>query len=102
MYPGKKACVSIKINGEKIRKQKMLLLHRLKESHIEPKKSNPYLTPLRMDFFGAAHGCGGGRRFPVLIIYHTCPKTMKLDTVTNYLKKIQKLYQSRKTPLEFC
>ena len=31
MCPGKKDCVSIKINGEKIKKQKRLLLVHLKE-----------------------------------------------------------------------
>ena len=27
---------------------------------------------------------------------------MKLDTVTSYLKKIQKIHKSRETSLEFC
>ena len=39
MCPGKKDCVSIKINAEKIKKQKRLLVH-LKELHIELKKRN--------------------------------------------------------------
>ena len=43
MCPGKKDCVSIKINAEKIKKQKRLLLVHLKELYIEFKKHNPQL-----------------------------------------------------------
>ena len=43
MCPGKKDCVSIKINAKKIKKQKRLLLVRLKELYIEFKKCNPQL-----------------------------------------------------------
>ena len=43
MCPGKKDCVSIKINAEKIKKQKRLLLVHLKELYIEFKKRNPQL-----------------------------------------------------------
>ena len=64
------------------------------------------LTLFRMDFFGAAHGWGerggGAKRPPFLKICHTYPTMMKLGTVTPYLKKIQKIYESRDTPLEFC
>ena len=42
MCPGKKDCVSIKINAKKIKKQKRLLVH-LKELYIELKKRNPQL-----------------------------------------------------------
>ena len=34
-------------------------------------------------------------------ICHTYPTMMKLGTVTPYLKKIQNMYKSRDTPLEF-
>ena len=54
-----------------------------------------------MGFFGAAHGWGVGL-FGLPKIYHTYPTMMKLGTVIPYLKKIQKLYESRDTPLEFC
>ena len=50
-----------------------------------------------MGFFGAAHGWGAGGTF-----CHTSPIMMKLGTVIPYLKKIQKLYELRDTPLEFC
>ena len=39
---------------------------------------------------------------PLPKICHTYPTMMKLDTVIPYLKKIQKIYESRDTPLEFC
>ena len=64
-----------------------------------------YLTLFRMGFFGAAHGFGwrGGGGFNFLPkIGHTYPTMIKLGTVVPYLKKIQKIYKSRDTSLEFC
>ena len=55
-----------------------------------------------MGLFGAAHGWGGGKKAPLPKICHTYPTAMKLDTVIPYPKKIQKIYESRDTPLEFC
>ena len=56
-----------------------------------------------MDLFEAAHGwCGEAKRPPLPKICHTYPKMMKFGTVVPYLKKIQKLYESRDAPLEFC
>ena len=52
-----------------------------------------------MAFFGAAHGWG--KKPLLLYICHTYPTMMKLGTVIPYLKKIQKLYISRDTPLAF-
>ena len=61
------------------------------------------LTLFRMGFFGAAHGWGGGgKKGPLPKICHTFPAVMKLGTVIPYPKKIQKIYESRDTPLEFC
>ena len=63
------------------------------------------LSLFRMDFFWAAHGRrggGGGQKDPLPKICHTYPTIMKLGTVIPYLKKIQKLYESRDTLLEFC
>ena len=51
---------------------------------------------------GGGGGGGGAKRPPFLKICHTYPTMMKLGTVTPYLKKIQKIYKSRDTPLEFC
>ena len=56
-----------------------------------------------MAFFGAARGWGvGGQKGPVPKICQTYPTMIKLGTVISYLKKIQKMYESRDTPLEFC
>ena len=66
------------------------------------------LTLFRMGIFGAAHGWGwgvggGGKKCPPLPeICHTYPAMMKLGTVIPYLKKIQKLYDSRDTLHDFC
>ena len=62
------------------------------------------LTLFKMEFFRAAHGWGGeGQKGPPLHkICNTYPTVMKLGTVIPYPKKIQKLYESRDTPLEFC
>ena len=55
-----------------------------------------------MSFFEAAHGWGGPKRPPLPKICHTYPTLVKLGTVMPYLRKIQNIYESRDTPLEFC
>ena len=60
------------------------------------------LTLFRIDFLGAAHGWVGQKGPPLSKICYTYPAMMKLGTVIPYLKKIQKLYESREGPLEFC
>ena len=60
------------------------------------------LTLFRIGFFGAAHGWGGSKKATLPKICHTYPTMMKLGTVIAYPKKIQKIYQSGDTPLEFC
>ena len=61
-----------------------------------------------MVLFGTVHGwkAGGGgegaKQGPIPNINHTYPAIMKLGTVITYLKRIQKIYKSRDTPLEFC
>ena len=60
-----------------------------------------YLTLFRMGFFGAAHGWDGGLP-PIPKICHAYPTMIKLGTFIPYPKKIQKIYESRDTPLEFC
>ena len=54
-----------------------------------------------MGFFGAAHGWGA-KKAPLPKICYTYPTMMKLGTVIPYLKKMQKIYKSSDTPLEFC
>ena len=52
-----------------------------------------------MGLFRAAHGLGW-QKGPLPNVCHTYPTMMKLDTVTPYLKKIQKINKSRDTPLD--
>ena len=54
-----------------------------------------------MGIFGAAHRWSGGKT-PLPKICHIYPTMMKLGTVIPYLKKIQKIYESRDTPSDFC
>ena len=62
------------------------------------------------DYFNTAQdgpfrGCSrmGGTKIPPLPkISHTYPTMMKLSTVMPYLRKTQKIYDSRDTPLELC
>ena len=58
-----------------------------------------------MDLFGTAHVEGRSKKVPLpsphLKICNTYPIMMKLGTVIPYLRKIQKMYESRDTPLEF-
>ena len=44
----------------------------------------------------------GALKSPLPKIWLTYPTMMTLGTVIPYLKKIQKIYKSRDTPLEFC
>ena len=64
-----------------------------------PLKEN-LLTLFRMDFLEAAHGRLGGKTDTK--IGYTCPTMVKLATVISHLKKIQKIYESRDVPLQFC
>ena len=44
----------------------------------------------------------GGKKAPLPKICHTYLTMMKLATVIPYLKEIQKVYESRDKPPEFC
>ena len=58
-----------------------------------------------MGIFGAAHGWGWGvgqKDPPLPKICRTYLTMMKLGTAIAYLKKIQKIYELRYTPLDFC
>ena len=52
-----------------------------------------------MGIFGAAHGWGWAKPPPLPKIFHIYPAMMKLGTVIPYLKKIQRIYESRDTHL---
>ena len=58
-----------------------------------------YLIKLNCFFY---HTGRGGKKSPHPKICHTYPTMMQLGTVIHYLKKIQKIYESRETPSEFC
>ena len=62
------------------------------------------LTLFRLGILGTAHGWWGEGviRYPLRKSCHTYPTMMKLGNVIPYLKKIEKIYKSRETPLEFC
>ena len=61
------------------------------------------LTLFMTEFFGATQGWGeGGPKVLLPKICHTYPVMMKLGTVIIYQKKIQKIYESCDTALEFC
>ena len=56
-----------------------------------------------MGIFRTAHRWGGTKRTPPLPkICYTYLTMMKLGTVIPYLKKIQKIYESRDTTSELC
>ena len=55
-----------------------------------------------MGLFGAAHGFGGKKANPLHKMRHTYPTKMKLGTVILYLKKIERIYESRDKPPDFC
>ena len=57
-----------------------------------------------MDFFWAAlrMGWGMGKSSPSPKNYYTYPEMIEFGTIIPYQKKIQKTYESRATPLEFC
>ena len=56
-------------------------------------------------FRGCSRMGGGGKKIPPPPppkTCHTYPTMIKLGTVIPYLKRTQKLYESRDTSLEFC
>ena len=66
------------------------------------------LTLFRMDLFGTAHGWGSQKDHPpppnpfLPKICYKYPTKMELGTVIPYLKKTQKIDESRDILLEFC
>ena len=59
-----------------------------------------FLALFRMGFFGGSGGAA--KRFPLPKICLTYPAMMKLGAVIPYLKKIQKIYESRDTFHKSC
>ena len=58
---------------------------------VNPIQDGPFRGCSRME--------GGAQKGLLPKICHTCPTTMKFDTPIPYIKKIQKIYKSRNTPL---
>ena len=54
-----------------------------------------------MGLFGAAHGWRGEKAGSPNT-HHAYPTMLKLATIIPYLKKIQKIYKERDTPIDFC
>ena len=74
-----------------------------KRKKIEHYLKSITVTLFRMGIFGATHGSGvGAKRLSLPNICHTYPTMMKFGTVIPYLKKIQKIYESRDTHLDVC
>ena len=60
------------------------------------------INPIQDGLFRGCSRMGGAFLAPLPKIRYTYPAIMKLDTVIPYLRKIQKVYKSRYTFLEFC
>ena len=78
----------------------------LQKSHSKLSKNKPeiipYINPIQDGLFRGYSRMGEAKKVPLPKICHTYPTMMKLGTVIPYPKKIQKIYESRDTPLEFC
>ena len=63
------------------------------------------INPIQDGLFGGSSRMergAGVKKAPLAKICHTYPTMMALGTVIPYPKKIQKRYESRSTPVEFC
>ena len=60
------------------------------------------LNPIQDGHFRGCSWMEGSKKAPLPKICHTYPTMIKLGTVVPYLKKIQKIYESRDTPADFC
>ena len=70
---------------------------------IAPNRKHGHeLTLFRMGIFGAAHKWRRPKKPPPSLKSVTYPTMVKRGTVIPYLEKIQKIYESRDTPSEFC
>ena len=62
-----------------------------------------FINPIQEGLFRGCSRLGGGcKKDPLPKICHTYAAMLKLGTVIPYLKKIQKLYESWDTSLDFC
>ena len=82
-----------------------LLFHYIEVSRNHTKTYT--LTLFRRGFFWDARGWEGSKKSkpplpPTPKICHTYPTMMELGIVITYLRRIQKIYESRDTHLEYC
>ena len=61
-----------------------------------------FFNPIQDGHFRGCSRTAGAKKAPLPKICHTYPTMMKLGTVIPYLKKIQKIYESRDAPSDFC
>ena len=79
---------------------KRTLLHNAK---VEVKNSHFFQPYSGWTFLGLFTDEGwGSKRTSLPKLCHTYTAMMKIGTVIPYLKRIQKMYESRDTSLEFC
>ena len=57
-----------------------------------------HFNPIQDGHFWGCSRMGGSKKAPIPKICHRYPTMMKLGMVIPYLKKIQKIYESRDTP----
>ena len=60
------------------------------------------INPIQDGLFWGCSRMEVAKMAPLPKLCHRYPTMMKLGTVIPYLKEIQKIYESRDTPLEFC
>ena len=85
---------------------KVQLLLRIWKQHLKTYfltkiKYRLHINPIEDGLFRGCSRMGGGEA-TLPKICRTYPTMMKLGTIIPYPKKIQKMYESRDTPLEFC
>ena len=71
---------------------------------LSSNKMTHYFNPIQDGLFRGCSqmGRGGANRPHFPKVCHTYPTMIKLGTLTPYPKKIQKIYESLDTLLEFC
>ena len=70
---------------------------------LSSNKMTHYFNPIQHGIFGGCSQMGRRANRPhIPKVCHTFPTMIKLGTLTPYPKKIQKIYESRDTLLEFC
>ena len=72
----------------------------VEKTDFDDKRKN--ICPIQDGHFRGCSRMVGGQKAPLPKIFHTYPTMMKLGTVISYIKNIQKIYESRDTPPEYC